>query len=393
MSRMVTVCFFSVLVACKAGGALNWSSSGGTSPSSGGAPLSGESTSAAPVRVADASSPTTSSPSSSPTYDKAAREREQSEIGNSLEKASAWFQKYEPARIKAACGVDVKLSVDFASFANDAGKPTAYHLTTESYCGNIVDTIVSVCESPTGKAAMHALRAVQCERLEGKATKGGTKILKSASTKHAYQFENGKLTLKLGGTVYKPDFGNDLTAVMWPQVPWQKQVDEYLPWLNKKVGDWTEDKEGVELTVDVDPKGFATVDYIESHYFCGGDGNSLRTDATRGKLYLFLDLLYKTTPKGKQILKRVKHVTCSATPDINGKAPEIVGDRLIFYARVLREDHFRASFYAPTGQRFPENDVYFAYALFRKAQHLGGECPWQTDGDKDPERDRLCPEK
>ena len=375
--------------ACKAGGALNWSSgsssSGGTTPSA--APSSSSSSpssssdgaSTVPVQVVQ---PEGGAPAGDKRGDYDA-------IGKSADKADAWFKRYGAADVKAKCGIDVALSIDFASF----GETEAKQVVEENYCGQIPKMLVSACESPVGKAAVKNIKAVHCEMLKGKASKGNAKILMSDGNKHAYEWQGkDKLTIRLGGMVYG-FFPRDAIAEFWPVVPWQREVEEYLPYLNKHFTNWSEDKDGVELTVDVDAKSFASAQNVPSHYFCGGDGNSMRRYPTDGKVHEFLELLWKSSAKGKKLLKTIKRVTCAVTTEPNGKTPELAGDHLTIYSRVLK-DHFRASTFAATGQRFPENDAYFSYALFRKAQNLGGECPWnRTMMDKDPEGDKLCPEK
>jgi hypothetical protein len=371
--------------ACKRGGGFSFSSRGGSSGGGGGG---GESASAPAAETASGSSDGTTD--SAPPALSASEQENKDKLFLEIDDATrgeAWFQKYVAAPAVAKCTTKVPISIDWASFAKDEIEHRA--VVGTNWCGGLADVVATVCGDATGKELMKAIESIRCERLIGKATtKKTTKLFTAFGDKHAYDLDRGKLTMKLGVAITSGFYASAVIENVFPRMRWQREVDDQVDSLQRHFTEWSENKDGIDFTVDIDPAGFATTDWVPFYYLCGGDGNSGRPYPEDGKLADFIELLYDKTDKGKKILQGIKRVTCSATADAKGKPPEVVGDRLIFYARAL-DDHHKASYYAPTGQRFPTHDAYFAYALFRKAKNLGGECPWPRY-DPDPEADRLC---
>jgi hypothetical protein len=377
---------FFVLAACKAGGGFNFNLGGDSSaPGPGPQPVAGSSS------TGSSSSPSTgSSSSSSPPAPSAAevqgRKAEYDAIGKSVAKAEAYFKRYGAADIKAACGWNVTTTIDLSGFteeiSNMSDSPGRVVGEDSQYAGEVMKVIKEVCSDQVGKDAIKGLRALHIEKIAGKAvTKPTTRLF--GSDKHALDWANGTLTIKLRTYIADGFFSKSLIHAMWPGVEWYRETQKDLPHWQRSFTAWTEDKEGVDFKLDVDMAGFAGANYMYATYLC---------NAYDSKLKQFLDLLYDKTDKGKQILRKVKRVTCSATTEQNGKVAEVKGDQLIFYGRVLQE-HFKASFFLDRNDKLPENDAYFAYALFRKAKNLGGECSWARYAmSKDPEADRLCPE-
>jgi len=401
------VALIGITAACKAGGAFNWSSSGGSSgggynprPSSSSSDSSSSSSSgetkAKPTTVAEADTKTESKPTPVPAAVAQSKESEFNAIGKSPEKAEAWFLKYAPIEIKAACGFDVKVSIDMESFkASDPnyGYDQPQTIVGDLMCGHVTQLYKNVCSDDAGKAAAKTVKHVHCTFVAGKLnTTPTTQIfVDGMGDKNALDLANGKLTLKFQRSAAQLQYEAVALPRAFPSVEWMRETAKDVKEWNREYTRWTEDKDGVEFAVDVDTEAFAKAGWLPAGSICDPSGRY------SAPLSDFLNLLYKTTVKGKKILQGVKRITCSVTTDVNGKTPEIVGDRLIFYGRLLKEQikgNTGPTIYNKHGV-LPNNDAYVTYAMFRKAKNLGGECVWKSRYlDKDPEGDKWCgPEK
>jgi len=250
-------------------------------------------------------------------------------------------------------------------------------------------------QDPVGRAEAKQVKALHCELLRGKAkTNATTKVFGRGHDKQAIDLSKGTLTLKMGTAVTNGFYQRTVVQMLFPSVPWHRDLAASFDAVQRHITDWSEDKDGVDFKVEVDARSFAPVNWVFAHYVCGGNGNSaidggVRSYPDAAPFTRFIAQLWSTA-KGKQILRKVKRVTCSVTTDVKGKAAKLEGDHLIFYGRVIPEGQEykgQASFFMDRKERLPSNDAAFAYALFRRARDLGGECPTGYD---DKETAAIC---